>query len=326
MNTIAKIASLPYKSFACQFDPLTCIRLTNDKYDNIEAVINSNKAYWMHFEQPSKNLQQQLIKKLNIPKIACTILFSEEARSRCVRFENTYILVVQGIELSTISSYQEVPSLRFWITPQGLLSISTAKLQAVQDVQAALETFPDLDPMLCLITLLEYVISYMEEVTYHLDEELNKIETGLELTDRITVSIMNIRQEIVRLRRNVLPQRDAITLLSNKVEASPSVENSLKELNNSMIRQAETLEMLRERAIIIQDNLTNQIGEISNRRMYLLTVIMLIFTPSFFIMSLFSMYLPIPGMNSAWTWWIIVIFIIVSGIGMAYVLKKKKWL
>ena len=76
-----RVNNIVYKSFAYQFDPLVHVRLTNDKYDNIDMLMTDAKPYWMHFEKPSKHLQQQLIKKLAIPKAVRTMLFAEELRS-----------------------------------------------------------------------------------------------------------------------------------------------------------------------------------------------------------------------------------------------------
>lgn len=325
-NALNTSPNVPYKSFAYKFQPLEGVRLTAGKYENIDALVSSDRSFWMHFEKPSKNLQQQLGKKFNIPKPVRMILFAEDSRPRCVKFDDCYVLVVQGIQPSAIRYQEDIPMLSFWITPKGILSIASGKLQAVLDVQVDIQTATDPTPMSCLAMLLEYVSSYIEEATYQLDEELDKIESNREVTEQAITSIMNIRQDIVRFRRYVLPQRDAIVSLTNRIEAVTTNDISVfKELSNNMVRQAELLETLRERAIIVQDNLTNQIGEVSNKRMYLLTIIMLIFTPSFFIMSLFSMYIPIPGMNSKATWWILLSVMIVISASLMWVFRRKKW-
>ena len=181
--------------------------------------------------------------------------------------------------------------------------------------------------MTCFIHVIENIINSLEDSIYHLDENLNKIESNFEYTEEATLNIMSIRQDIIFIRRYIFPQKDALINLSNKIDfVSDSIRASLKELSEGMLRQVEAIEMLRERAVIIQDNLTNQIGEIANRRMYLLTIIMLIFTPAFFIVGLFSMYLPIPGMNSRLTWWIVDIVILVVSYGLYKLFKVKNWL
>ena len=298
-----------------------------DIYPSLDSVLTSDHEYWLHFETPSKNLQQQLQKRLSIPKSVRLILFAEEVRSRCIKIEGGYILIVHGVQPSTMTGDEDFPTLRFWITNKGVLSISTGKIQAMHDIQSLLQDEPDPNSMTCFIHVIENIINSLEDSIYHLDENLNKIESNFEYTEEATLNIMSIRQDIIFIRRYIFPQKDALINLSNKIDfVSDSIRASLKELSEGMLRQVEAIEMLRERAVIIQDNLTNQIGEIANRRMYLLTIIMLIFTPAFFIVGLFSMYLPIPGMNSRLTWWIVDIVILVVSYGLYKLFKVKNWL
>jgi len=323
------VTNIAYKSFAYQFDPLVHVRLTNDKYDNIDMLVTNGKPYWMHFENPSKHLQQQLIKKLSIPKTVRTMLFAEELRPCCLKFEASLFLAIPGSKSSKIGAHDETPFLRFWLTSTGLVSVGMEPTQSIHDIQAHLGTVQDQGHFYCLATLIQYIIAYSEDIIYELDEELDKIEADFAATDQTTtVSIMTIRQTIVRLRRYILPQRDALIFLSNKVGeiSSDPIATSYKEIAETMLRQVDYLEVLRERAIITQDNLTNQIGEISNRRMYLLTIVMLIFTPASYIMGMFSMYLPIPGMNYPATWWVVNSVIIVITVGLFVLFRMKRWL
>lgn len=316
-----------YKSFVYTFEPLKHISLTNDIYTHLNAVLGSEQAFWCHLESPSKNLQQQIAKRFALPKVVRMILFSEEARSRCVKHDKGCVLIIQGVQPSTMVDDKDFPTLRFWITKQGILSISTGKIQAVYDLQKNIDATSETNPIQCLTMLLEDLISYLGDSVYQIDEALNKIEANFEYTEESPLRVMSIRQDIIYLRRYVFPQRDALINLAHKLTfVTDSVRSELKELSDGMLRQVEAIEMLRERAVVIQDNLTNQIGEIANRRMYLLTIIMLLFTPAFFIMGMFSMYVPIPGMNSKLTWWLVSLLIIISSCGLYYLFKKKRWL
>lgn len=315
------------RSFCYQFKPNKLINFGNDKYSAVENVLNEKKPYWFYFQKPSKTLQSQLAKKMCIPKTARDILFAEEVRSRCIRFEKGVVLIMQGVEPANIHVNENFPTMRFWITDKGVLSLSTGNIEAIHDLESAIKSEEVTDPISALITLLNDLLYYLEEVIYQVDERLNKIETEIEYTEEATNRITLARQDIMYIRGYVFPQRGALTALSNKVSGlTETLRHDLKELSDNMLRQVELIEMMRERAVIIQDNITNQIGEISNRRMYLLTVIMLLFTPAFFIMGLFSMYMPIPGMDSKLTWWIITLVIFLSSIGLLVVFKKRKWL
>lgn len=316
-----------YKSFAFQLNPIKQYALTSDIYENINSLVSNNQQYWIHFESPSKNLQQRLSKKFDIPKNVKQILFAEESRPRFVKFDNSYLLILQGIDLKCLHSDKDIPYLRIWISENQIISISNDAMQAIQDLQIEFKKLEKLTIEQCLTTIIDFAIYYIDEAAYEIDEKLYKIEINRKINEADSNHIIEIRQNIIQLRRYIKPQRDALINFTNRmVEIFPSLNIRLKEFNDAMQRYVETIDSLQDRAVVIQDKLSNQIGEVANRRMYILTVIMLIFTPAFFIMSLFSMYLPIPGMNDKYTWWVLVIIIMLSSAGLFWLFKRKKWL
>lgn len=316
-----------YKSFAYLFSPLTYIGLTTDLYRNLEKVKESHLPYWCHIDKPSKNLQQQITKKFNMPKNAKQIIFADEVRARCVKVEDGIVLIMHYIEPSNLSEVEDFPTLRFWITEQGIVSFSSRKVDALYAFRKTLKQTPDVLLDQVFIELVENLLWELEETLYQIDERLNQIETSFEDNQTATQNIMSVRQDIIYLRRYVVPQRDAFIMLANKLTfVSESSKQLLKELSDNMQRQVESIEMLRERAVVVQDSLANQIAEVANRRMYILTIIMLIFTPPFFIMGMFSMYMPTPGMNSRDTWWILVAVMFALSLGLFKLFKWKRWL
>lgn len=321
------MAEVSYKSFAYQFEPLAHIALTSNIYANIELLLNSEQPYWIHFEKPSKNLQQQIAKKFNLSKHARIVMFADESRSRCLRVDDGIVLIMQGVQPSSMVADENFPTLRFLFTKNGIISISTGKIEAIKDLQSFIKSMNDPTPMKCFLYIIEAMMEYLEESIYQIDEALNKVEEKFDHTEEASRSIASIRQDIIFLRRYVVPQRDILNSLIGKLEINTKIiKTQLKEHSQTMLRQVESIEMLRERATIIQDSLTNQIAEVANRRMYLLTIIMLIFTPAFFIMSMFSMYLPIPGMDSRYTWWLVELAIVVVSYSLYRLFKMKNWL
>lgn len=314
-----------YKSFAYQFLAESNTSIPIGKYENINTLVSSELPYWIHFEKPSKSLQQRLGKIFNIDKPALNAFFNDTTSPRCLKHKDSVMLLLQGVNPN--EDIDEKKMIRFLLTKNGLISIGTEQLQAVNDVLDDIKSHAFGNQFFCFSALLDYLIGYMSDKIYNLDEELDHMESSTELPSDANINIMNVRQDTVSLRRFVLPQREAIAQAVNKINLLQS-DNLLNftEFNETMMRQVETLKMIRERALIIQDNYSNQIGEISNRRMYVLTIIMLIFTPAFFVMGLFSMYVPIPGMNSPLTWWFVTLFIAASSTGLLALFKYKDWL
>ncbi len=91
----------------------------------------------------------------------------------------------------------------------------------------------------------------------------------------------------------------------------------------------EDLGGVRERAIIIQDEISNQASEQMNRTMYYLSLIAAIFLPLGFITGLFGMNLvgvPIPGAETRWGFLAVCIFLALVGGIAVLVCRRLKWL
>ena len=314
-----------YKSFAYQFFESSNQLCSIGKYENIDTILSDDTPYWIHIENPSKSLQQRISKVFDITKPIRNILFNEEASPRCIKHKDSLILILQGVNPE--GEIDDSKIIRFLLTRNGLLSIGKGQLSAINDLRDDLKEHALGEHLTCFTTLVEYIISYMSDRIYKIDEMLDLMEECTDLTNEASTNLASVRQEAVHLRRFVLPQREAISQAVSKINLlQTQIPLNFSELYQMMVRQVETLRMIRERALIIQDNYSNQIGEISNRRMYVLTIIMLIFTPAFFVMSLFSMYLPLPGMNNRATWWLVILFIAVLSTGLFALFKYKKWL
>lgn len=103
----------------------------------------------------------------------------------------------------------------------------------------------------------------------------------------------------------------------------------LLDLIHDITRHVEDLDGVRERAIIIQDEISNQLSEQMNRTMFKLSLIAATFLPLGFITGLLGMNLvgvPIPGAGTPWAFW--AVCILLTGVGGMAVLifRRLKWM
>lgn len=317
------------KAFSFQFSNNRFESLSHQVDQKIDGMMNGSKEgpSWLHFDSPSKNLKQKLSKKFMLPKSVRHIFFADEVRSRCIRIDDYFICILHSISLDNLHTEKDFPSLRILLTKKYILTVSTDKIQSVDTVKKQLATKAEMNIYLCLSEILENLMSQLEDVIHLVDEKLYKIESHRNYGRELGAQLVSVRQDIVYIRHYVFPQRNALISLTNKLYSLDSETLSLfKELSDNMTRHLEAVEMLRERARVMQDHLTSHVADVTNQRIYVLTVIMLIFTPAFFIMSLFSMYIPMPGMNNSKTWWIICGVIFAISYILYKVFRKKKWI
>ena len=141
--------------------------------------------------------------------------------------------------------------------------------------------------------------------------------------------LQKIRRRLISLKRYIAPQRMALTKLIDLrlpwFEAHDLIR--LRELGERVIRYVEDLEALRERAQVMQDELTNRLSEQMNRNMYLLTIVASIFLPLGFITGLLGVNVGgIPGTEEPLGFLMLCGLLLFVGLLEYWIFKRLKWI
>jgi zinc transporter len=101
----------------------------------------------------------------------------------------------------------------------------------------------------------------------------------------------------------------------------------LREETDRLTRYLEDLDLVREHALVTQEELMNRVAHEQNVRVYLLSVIAAIFLPLTFLTGLLGMNVAgLPGTVSRYAFTISVAVMIILGLGLAAFFKFKKWI
>jgi zinc transporter len=103
--------------------------------------------------------------------------------------------------------------------------------------------------------------------------------------------------------------------------------HALRQEADRITRNLEDLDLARERAIVLQEELLSQIAQQQNDRMYVLSVVAAIFLPLTFVTGLLGMNVGgLPGVDSheGFLWSIVVM--VVAGAALLSFFRWKKWL
>lgn len=290
------------------------------------------KKSWLNFGKPPKQLDAALSKKLGIPKFIAKNILEEETRPRVLVVPEGMMMILRGINLNPGAEPDDMVSLRIWIDKQKIVTISLRRVQAIYDIQKDLKAFStSTAPSDIFIGILEHLLAHIEEAIYSIDEQLDNIEESLDKNvdlNLVAEKIAAVRQSIIKFRRYLLPQREAISrLIYDKLTMlSESQQLYLRDMADSMNRYVEDLDAARERATVLQDNSINRLTERVNNKMYVLSIIAMIFLPATFIDGLFGMNIILPGQESHWTFWIVTGSSIVLAASLYYWLRRKRWL
>lgn len=298
---------------------------------SLKDIISEGKS-WIHLTAPSNWTKNKLKKLYSAPSFVWESIFAEETRPRSVAVGDGLLLILRGINLNPGADPDDMVSLRMWVTKDYLISVSRQKVKAVTDAcmyitEQQAEIVSSMD---CFQLLIDCVFEHIGDAVYTIETELDDLEenTRAYSEEEVQDIIVRLRQQIISYRRYLLPQRDAILKISlDKFDWVDKAQyNYMRDLAENMTRHVEDINTTRERASVFQDSITNKLAERANTKIYVLSVVTLIFMPPMFITGWFGMNIVVPGQTSPITFWV------VSGVMTAltgwlfYYFKKNKWM
>lgn len=300
--------------------------------DEITKTLKSSKLAWVHLDATHSGTRGWLRENVDyLDPIILDALLADETRPRMMQFNDGLLLILRGVNLNENADPEDMISLRMWIDPHRIITMRRRKLKAVEDIKHKLEEGAGPDnagDFLAALTL--RLFERMEPVIVDLNERVDDVEERI-LDDpdpNERVEITDLRKMAIIMRRYILPQREVITELKNCDQEwlSSQHRRKLQEGHDRITRYSEDLDMIRERAQIVKDELANMLADRLNKNMYVLSVIAAIFLPLGFLTGLLGINVGgIPGADNDSSFLIFCGILTLIVILQIVLFKKMKW-
>ena len=300
--------------------------------DKITKLLKDNKLAWVHLNANHKDTRGWLQENVDyLDHIILDALLANETRPRMIEFPHGILLILRGVNLNENADPEDMISLRIWIDPHRIITMRRRKLKAVEDIKIRLEE--DNGPKDAgefLTQLTARLFERMEPVIANLNERVDDVEEEiLENPDiKERGEIVDLRKTAIILRRYILPQRDVVANLKTSEQSwiNASDRRKLQEVQDRLIRYMEDLDMIRERAQIVKDELASILADRLNNNMYVLSVIAAIFLPLGFLTGMFGINIGgMPGVDNPYAFTFFTISLIAIVILQIILFKKMKW-
>lgn len=300
---------------------------------NKQDLISEHHVFWAHWQRMHPDTETWLTEKSGLPEHIIDALLEEETRPRIVESKEGILLFLRGINVNPEAQPEDMISIRLWVDRHRIISLRFRKLMAVHDIRAALErgdgphNSGDF-----IVELCEVLFNRMQPIISDIEDHIDDIEEMiLEHPKRdIRNKINHLRRRCITLRRHISPQRDVMLglITAEAPWLTDTHRANLRENFDQITRYLEALDVARERAMVVQDEISSHMGDSLQHNMYIVSLITAIFLPLSFLTGLFGVNLGgIPGGHEGNTsaFWIftgVMIAVAVLGFG---VLKRKKW-
>jgi zinc transporter len=296
-----------------------------------EALVYKGPGFlWIHVESRDGDELPMLVRE-DIPDVAANALVATETRPRCDRIDDGAIVNLRGPAAVEIDNSDRLVSIRMWARAGKVDSVTRRPLAATAAVMAQMEGGRILDPGDLVAAFAREISKQLDPQVADLGDHLDDCESELEGGNkfRLRTAIARIRSEAIAFRRFVAPDRDAlVTLAALDVDWLEEADRlHIREAADRLARMAEELEAVRERAALLHEQLTDLRAEEVDQRSLVIAVVAFIFLPLTFITGLLGMNVEgIPYAHSHWSFWGVVIFCLVVGLGVLAWFIRQRWI
>jgi zinc transporter len=266
-----------------------------------------------------------------LDKLVVDALLAEDTRPRTTAIGEGLLVSLRGVNLTPGADPEDMVSIRIWIEKELVVTSRKRSLLSVDDVVSQLESGrgPKSTAEL-LVELSDRLVWRMSDTVDQFEDRVADLETrSLDGRDsNLRRGLSDLRREAIAVRRYLAPQREALNRLPmEKIEwISDADRMNIRAVTDSLIRNIEDLDALRERASVTQEELTNRIAEQMNTRMYVLSIVAAIFLPLGALTGLLGVNVGgIPGTDYPLAFGVFVLFLLAVVAAQIIWFRRKKW-
>jgi zinc transporter len=298
----------------------------------LDAWQSADGPLWVHLDLVNPQTHRWLSQNGDLPKSVQDLLLAQETRPRCISFERGLLVVLRGVNTNPGEDPEDMVAVRIWIDAGRIITSRRRRLLSVIDVDRSLSDNQGPrnsgEVLLRIVERLgDRIGEFVDGLESRLDDEEDEARTSdaLEFLPRLSM----LRRQIASVRRFLSPQRDALERLARQSTEllGDALTPEFHQEADRITRYLEDLDLARERAIVLHEELLSRIAQEQNSRMYLLSIVAAIFLPLSFVTGLLGMNVGgLPGVDSplgfAWS----ALVMVVVAVGLLFIFRSKKWL
>ena len=301
-------------------------------WDRIIKWTPSEGVLWMHLEYSNPRVQQWLLTESGLNDVTAEALLAEETRPRSMLSAQGLLLTLRGINPNPESDVQDMVAVRMWSDGKRIISTRRRRLMD------AFELSQDIDKGVGVKNAGEFVesltdrmVERMVDVVDGISDQVDDLEESVLTMEsyELRPKIAELRRRAIGLRRYLTPQREAVSrLFSEKVDWLSEIDRlRLRESADRTTRYIEDLDLARERAVVVQEELSSRLSEKMDRTMYVLSIVAAIFLPLGFLTGLLGINVGgIPGAEYSGSFIIFCVFLTFIVLVQVWLFKRKKWM
>lgn len=287
---------------------------------------------WLTLDYSMPDAQEWLEQRSGIEPLIREALLDHDPRPRAVAYGEDLLVIIRGINQNLGAEPEDMVSVRVFVQPKRIITLRHRVSRSLESL--AVEVGAGRGPHDVSELLAELVERMVEHAVGRVDTLADAIA---EDEDEVLVStrgelrgkLADHRRRAIALRRFLSPQREALAKLS----AVPTpwlharFRERVAEAADRMTRTVEELDASRDRAAVTQEELASRLTEMTNQRLYVLSIITAVFLPLGFVCGLLGVNVGgVPLQKAEWAFWALCGMFVVGVAIQVWLFRRRGWL
>jgi magnesium transporter len=287
----------------------------------------SEGFYWIDADTEDLEILQPLFHLHDLAVEDC--MNEEEQRPKIEIYDNHYFIVINSIRFDDEEIF--LRALNIFLFRNVIITVTKQKIHEIRAVKPVLWEESVHSPDRFLYHLVDLVVDNYFKVADRFEVKIEKLEEDILMHTKKSHldEIVGLRSEILWLKKVLGPQREVIGIL-NKRELKlidDQLQKYFGDIYENAIKINETFETFRDLMGNLREAYQSSVANRANEIMRVFTAITTIFMPLTFITGIYGMnFTFLPGLNEHYGGMITVGVMVIIGISMFYLFRKKNWL
>jgi len=299
--------------------------------DSVQRLTDDDiRWFWVDFDKPTEAEIGLLDSFFHFHPLAIEDCMHLLQRPKVDHYDETHFFVVHSLHPESYDAEE----IDFFLGPRGIVTFHLSPSQEIDEVWRKMldpALYGDKDHNHAAYLLLDELVDNYFPSLYRIEDQLNELETRGETSVDIqgmTEQVYDIRSDLLRLRRSVIPMRDLLYRLINS-DKIPAIKARLAyytDIYDHLLKLSEMIESNREMTADLRDSYDSMRSYRMNSIMKTLTVMTTIFMPLTFIAGVYGMnFVHMPELDWKWGYFGVIGVMAALGGGMFLWFKRKGW-
>ncbi|WP_437612852.1 zinc transporter ZntB [Erwinia sp. V71] len=294
-------------------------------------VINCERPCWLHLNYTHRESADWLSSTPLIPDSVRAALSGDSMRPRVSRLGDGFMITLRSVNLNSESRPDQLVAIRVFINDKLIVSTRRRKVYAIDEVLTDLQNGNGpADGGSWLVDVCDALTDHASEFIEELHDKIIELEDAL-LDQQVPArgELALLRKQIIVMRRYMAPQRDVYAKLASERLGwmDDDDRRRMQEISDRLGRGLDDLDACVARTAVLADEIASVLADAMNRRTYTMSLLAMVFLPTTFLTGLFGVNLGgIPGGEYHYGFSIFCLLLVVLVVGVAWWLKRRKWL